>query len=224
MPDTIPRTHSAQARAYWDRIASGANLVPAALQFMWPMATTGRTRTTVEEFLTISEGDPRRLELVDGEIVVVSEPRLAHGLLQAQLIGALAEWQRRVPGRARVAGPTGVHLRPHDAYGPDVVVSRSQPRVRCAGLPRRGPAAVRRDPVADDLAQRHRPQEVRLRGLRRTRALARRRRRRVVLVFRRSAPDVTYYDPALELTAQNTLDSPPLPGFTLALAELFAAP
>lgn len=107
MPDTIPRTHSAQARAYWDRIASGANLVPAALQFMWPMATTGRTRTTVEEFLTISEGDPRRQELVDGEIVVVSEPRLAHGLLQAQLIGALAEWQRRVPGRARVAGPTG---------------------------------------------------------------------------------------------------------------------
>lgn len=191
---------------------------------MWPMATTARTRTTVEEFLAISERDPRRMELVDGEIVVVSEPRLAHGRLQALLIGALAEWERSVPGRARVAGPTGVHLGPHDAYGPDVVVSRSQPRVDARGylaevpllcVEIRSPTTWRNDIgrkkavyeahgvpelwLVDDAAG-------------------------VVLVFRRSAPGVAYYDTALELDEHDTLGSPLLPGFELALAELFAAP
>ncbi len=44
----------------------------------------------------------------------------------------------------------------------------------------------------------------------------------VVLVFGCSAPDVTYYDTALELDGDDTLCSPLLPGFELALAELFA--
>ena len=44
---------------------------------------------------------------------------------------------------------------------------------------------------------------------------------RVVLVFRRSAPGVDYYDPALELDLTDTLNSPLLPGFELALSELF---
>lgn len=42
---------------------------------------------------------------------------------------------------------------------------------------------------------------------------------RTVLVFRRSAPDVVYYDIALEV--RETLSSPLLPGFELALSELF---
>ena len=44
---------------------------------------------------------------------------------------------------------------------------------------------------------------------------------RVVLVFRRSAPRVDYYDTALELDVTETLKSPLLPGFELALSELF---
>ena len=183
---------------------------------------TARTRTTVEEFLAISERDSRRMELIDGEIVVVSEPRLAHGDLQALLIGALAQWQRQVPGRARVAGPTGVHLGPHDAYGPDVVVRRSQARVDARGylaevplicVEIRSPTTWRNDIgrkksvyeaygvpelwLVDDVAS-------------------------VVLVFRRSAPTVDYYDTALELDVGDMLGSPLLPGFELALSELFA--
>lgn len=179
---------------------------------------------TVEEFVAISDRDPRWMELIDGEIVVVSEPRLAHADLQATLIGALAQWQRGAAGRARVAGPTGVHLGPHDAYGPDVVVRRSQSRVDARGylaeLPLicveiRSPTTWRNDIgrkksvyeaqgvpelwLVDDIA-------------------------RVVLVFRRSAPDVSYYDTALELDATQTLGSPLLPGFELALSELFDAP
>ena len=44
---------------------------------------------------------------------------------------------------------------------------------------------------------------------------------RVVLVFRRSALEVDYYDIGLELDATETLTSPLLPGFELALSELF---
>jgi Uma2 family endonuclease len=33
---------------------------------------------TVEEFVAISEADPRPVELIDGEVVVLSHPRMAH--------------------------------------------------------------------------------------------------------------------------------------------------
>jgi hypothetical protein len=56
---------------------------------------------------------------------------------------------------------------------------------------------LRRDPLAGDLALR---------------------RRRF---FRRSAPEVTTFDVALELGRGETLSSPQLPGFELALDELF---
>ena len=42
-----------------------------------------------------------------------------------------------------------------------------------------------------------------------------------VLVFRRSAPDVIRFDVALELGRGDSLTSPQLPGFELALDELF---
>ena len=42
---------------------------------------------------------------------------------------------------------------------------------------------------------------------------------RVVLIFRRSAPDAASFDVALEVT--DTLSSPLLEGFELPLAELF---
>ena len=176
---------------------------------------------TVEEFLAISEEDPRRTELIDGEIVVTPEPRPAHAHLQAQLIYAVESWRRRDPGRASVFGPTTVRLGDNDAYGPDLIVCRARPRIDDRGwldeLPLvcveiRSPTTWRYDVgrkkavyeaegvpelwLVDDVA-------------------------RVVLVFRRSAPGVGYYDTALELDATGKLTSPLLPGFELALAELF---
>jgi len=169
----------------------------------------------------MSEEDPRPMELVDGEVVVLTHPRVAHGELQALLIGAIVAWQRRTPGQARVAGPTGVKLGRYDHYGPDVVINRSGRRVddrgRLAELPLicvevRSPTTWKNDIgrkkavyeaqgvpelwLVDDVA-------------------------RVVLVFRRSAPEVDYFDTALELDTTDTLTSPLLPGFELALSELF---
>ena len=45
----------------------------------------------------------------------------------------------------------------------------------------------------------------------------------VVLVFRRSARDAPAFDVALELSREQSLSSPLLPGFSLALAELLPA-
>ena len=46
---------------------------------------------------------------------------------------------------------------------------------------------------------------------------------RCVLVFRRSAPSAATFDIALELSAEDELSSPQLPGFVLPLARPFAA-
>ena len=45
----------------------------------------------------------------------------------------------------------------------------------------------------------------------------------VVLVFRRSEPDAPSFDVSLELTTDETLTSPLLPGFSLLVGEIFAA-
>lgn len=44
----------------------------------------------------------------------------------------------------------------------------------------------------------------------------------LLLVYRRSTPSAPEFDVALELGAGEELTSPPLPGFTLAVEELFA--
>lgn len=45
-----------------------------------------------------------------------------------------------------------------------------------------------------------------------------------VLVFRRSIPEALTFDVALELTREDALPSPLLPGFTFSVAELFPKP
>jgi Uma2 family endonuclease len=185
------------------------------------MATTARTRMTVEEFLAISEDDPRRMELIDGEIVVTPEPRCGHAHLQAQLIYAVESWRRRVSGRAHVFGPTTVRLGEHDAYGPDLVVCGPRPAIDDRGwldevplicVEIRSPTTWRYDIGRKKSVYEAQgvPELWLVDGF-----------TCVLFVFRRSAPGVGYYDTALELDATDTLRSPLLPGFELALSELF---
>ena len=70
------------------------------------METTVRQRVRVDEFAAISEGDPRPMELIDGEVVVMSHPRRRHALLQARLISELVGWGEQVPGRPQSYGST----------------------------------------------------------------------------------------------------------------------
>jgi Uma2 family endonuclease len=176
---------------------------------------------TVEEFLATSEEDPRRMELIDGEIVVTPEPRYRHAHLQIQLSYAVESWRRGMPGSASVAGPTTVRLGDHDAYAPDLVVCRRRPQVDDRGrldeLPLtcveiRSPTTWRYDIGRKKSVYESQgvPELWLVDGF-----------TDVMLVFRRSGPKVDYYDVALELGVSDTLTSPLLPGFALPLAELF---
>jgi Uma2 family endonuclease len=178
------------------------------------------TRMTTEEFFAVTvEGDHK--QLVDGAIVA-PEARPVHGVLQTRLLVALARWVESGEGRGLVLPPVDVVLDDYNVYGPDLVwvAERHRPRdlrERLARVPElcveiRSPGTWRYDVGAkksgyeagglpelwlvDDVAE-------------------------TVLVFRRSAPDVTTFDVALELRRGETLTSPQLPGFELALDELF---
>ena len=178
------------------------------------------TRMTAEEFFAVSvEGDHK--QLVDGAIVV-AEPRPIHSVLQGRLHLTLALWVDAAEGRGLVLLPTDVVLDEFNVYGPDLIwiAERHRPsnlRERLARVPElcveiRSPGTWRYDVGAkksgyeagglpelwlvDDVAA-------------------------TVLVFRRSAPEVPRFDVALELGLGETLTSTQLPGFELALDELF---
>jgi Uma2 family endonuclease len=178
------------------------------------------TRITAEEFFAATvEGD--RKQLVDG-VIVPPEARPLHGLLQVRLLTALANWIAADRGRGLVLPPVDVILDEYNVYGPDVVwvAERHRPRdmnERLARVPElcveiRSPSTWRYDVGAkkaayeagglpelwlvDDMAA-------------------------SVLIFRRSAPDAARFDVALELGRGDSLTSPQLPGFELALDELF---
>jgi Uma2 family endonuclease len=178
------------------------------------------TRMPAEEYFAVTvEGDHK--QLVDGAIVV-AEPMPIHSVLQGRLYVAFARWIDAAEGRGLVLLPTDVVLDEFNVYGPDViwVAERHRPsdlRERLARVPElcveiRSPGTWRYDVGAkksryeagglpelwlvDDVAE-------------------------TVLVFRRSAPDVTTFDVALELGRGEALTSPQLPGFELALDELF---
>ncbi len=185
------------------------------------MATKVRQRMRVDEFAAMSEGDPRPMELIDGEVVVMSHPRRRHALLQARLIGETVGWGRQASGRPETYGPTAVELTEHDHYGPDIVVARCGARVDERGylvepplicVEIRSPSTWRYDIgrkksvyeaegvaevwLVDDVAE-------------------------AILVFRRSTPAQPTYDVALELGASDKLTSPLLAGFALPLTRLF---
>jgi Uma2 family endonuclease len=178
------------------------------------------TRMTAEEYFAVTvEGDHK--QLVDGAIVV-PEPRPIHSVLQGRLYVAFARWTDAGEGRGLVLLPTDVVLDEFNVYGPDLIwiAERHRPRdlhERLARVPElcveiRSPSTWRYDVGAkksgyeagglpelwlvDDVAA-------------------------TVLVFRRSKPAVARFDVALELGRGETLASPQLPGFELALDDLF---
>ena len=178
------------------------------------------TRITADQYYEISvEGDRR--QLVDG-VIVVGEPRPMHGLLQGRLAGELHAWLGCGKGRGLFTLPTDVVMDDHNVYGPDLlwIAERHRPedlRKRLERVPDlcveiRSPSTWRYDIGAkkrvyeagglpelwlvDDVSE-------------------------AVYVFRRSRPDASSFDVALELGRGQVLDSPQLPGFALELDELF---
>ena len=180
---------------------------------------TSTERITADEFLDTDEETHHR-ELVGGE-VVVNEPSFAHQLAGARLVTALTNWTDAAPDRGAVVYEVDARLTDADVYAPDVawfaaehVAERRESIKRlpdlCVEL--RSPSTWRYDLgrkkdvyedcglpelwLVDDVAQ-------------------------TVLVYRRSSPAAAKFDVALELTANEALTSPQLPGFSLVIASLF---
>lgn len=175
---------------------------------------------TVEDYYAITvEGD--RKQLVDGRIIV-NDPRVTHGVLHTRLIAALYDWVRGGSGRGMVLPPVDVRLDDYNLFGPDLNWLSE------ANLPEPGEERLRR--VPDICVEIRSPSTWRYdRGAKRD-AYERNGlpelwlvddRARSVLVHRRSSPDSPAFDETVELGEGDTLTSPQLPGFALALGELF---
>jgi Uma2 family endonuclease len=159
--------------------------------------------------------------LVEGE-VVVTNPNLMHGALQARILVALTSWIAQGAQRGSVHLPADVQLDEHNVYKPDILWY-SQPRKPDLRSPRpypmpdigaevRSPSTWRFDIGAKKRGyERHELLELWLVD---TEAAE-------ILVFRRSRAGAAEFDVALELAAGDYLTSPQLGGFSLNLEELF---
>ncbi len=179
-------------------------------------------RMTAEEYLA-QELDEIRSELVEGE-VVVHEPGKPHQLLVLALLRALDGWVRGAPGRGQVWIPLDVRIDDGNVFAPDLLWYRPERgHDEDTGPPYplpdlavevRSPATWRYDIGAKKSAY----ERAGLPELWLVDTAA-----DVVLVFRRSSPAAAAFDLALELTVDNDLTSPLLPGFARSLREVFDA-
>ncbi len=180
------------------------------------------TRMTREEFLQLEE-TTYPTSLVDGELIV-SEALAWHQILVHRILFAVELWIRQGSGRGQAMGAIDTDLDEKNVYGPDLVWYRAERllrnvHVRPQPLPDiavevRSPSTWRYDIGAKKAAyERGGLPELWLVD---TAASE-------ILVFRRSSSKATTFDVSLELTVEDDLTSPLLPGFALSLRALFAA-
>lgn len=180
-------------------------------------------RMTAEEYLARPYEDEHRWEELVGGVIVVDKPLLRHQRICGELYAALVVWTRADRERGLAALPIDVLVGEHDVYGPDVLwysaaraPERRAPRpyaVPDLAVEVRSPGTWRYDIGAKKAGYEKRG----LPELWLVDTAA-----EVVLVFRRSKPDASAFDIALELMRDDDLTSPQLPGFALPLDALFA--
>ena len=176
---------------------------------------------TAEEFLALREEELRWAELVGGE-VVVDVPILRHQLICSELLHDLMTWTDAATGRGLASMSIAIRIGDRDVYQPDIVWYGEE----------RAPARDARPPypVCDLAIEVRSPSTWRYDVGVKKAGYERRGVRElwlvdtaadVVLAFRRSVPDAALFDVALELTRAESLTSPLLPGFAVALDKVF---
>jgi Uma2 family endonuclease len=182
---------------------------------------TATARMTADEFLALPvDWRGRRSQLIAGE-VVMNEPTARHSHGQKTILVALENWARQAPGRGNVYVPLDVKLNERNVYAPDVAWYRAGRAPGFDDLPPypmpdiavevRSPSSWRRDVgVKKPTYERHGAGELWL-----VDDVA-----QVVHVLRRSAPGATAFDVAIDVRPGDTLTSPMLPGFELAVDEI----
>jgi Uma2 family endonuclease len=185
---------------------------------------TFSTRWTIADLEKLPEmNDGTRYEIIDGELFVSRAPNFHHEHACVQLVTALSNWSKQ-SGLGVVNGPTGLIFAADEAVIPDVFWI-SWPRLRAHLSPTdkklHGPPELvvevlspgadneRRDRVAKlGVYSRRGVDEYWIVDL----------ERRSVEVYRRVAAGL---EQTALFGADDSLGSPLLPGFALAIAELF---
>lgn len=179
-------------------------------------------RMTADEYLALPYSEERRwIQLIEGELVV-DVPLLLHQVVKNELLYALSSWIRAGAGRGMVTLPLDVKLDERNVFNPDLLwyPEEAAPDIRAVrpypvphlAVEIRSPSTWRYDIGAKKAAyERNGLRELWLVD---TAASE-------VLIFRRSTPEASEFDVALELESGDTLSSPQLEGFELPLDELF---
>ncbi|CAN5198847.1 Uma2 family endonuclease [soil metagenome] len=176
-------------------------------------------RMKVAEYLELDH--ERWSNLVDGEIVV-NQPTVLHQEVLVDLVIAIKLWTRAAPGRGQATLPIDVEVDAHNCFAPDVLWYRAGREP--------GRTVVRPQPLPDIAAEIRSPSTWRHDiGVKKARyeqyGLAELwlvdTAADEIIVFRRSTPQAATFDVSAELARGDTLASPLLPGFALALDELF---
>jgi len=178
---------------------------------------------TAEQYLA-RPYDPRERgwELIGGQLIDMHDPLLPHELVRMAILDALRSWSRAEPGGGLAIGSIDVGIGPHDVYGPDILWYRGD-RVP-------GPDHGRPYPVPDLAVEIRSPSTWRYDIGTKKAGYERADLAELwlvdtaadeVLAFRRSRPDAPEFDVALELTRDDALTSPLLPGFSLPVGTIF---
>jgi Uma2 family endonuclease len=166
--------------------------------------------------------DGKRREIVDGELIVSSQPHYYHQLLGDDLVFALNTWGRP-RGAGRATSAPGLILSPEEDVAPDVVwiSSARLPHILSGGKLYAAPELVieilspgRRNITRDREAKRKIYSRHGVREYWIVDWVA-----RSIEVYRRTGEQLTL---VATLFASDTLRSPLLPEFALSLEELFA--
>jgi Uma2 family endonuclease len=186
------------------------------------MRPTAAPKLTYDDFLGFPD-DGRRHELIDGDHYVTPSPAERHQRVSTELVVALANHLRSA-GTGRVYhAPLDVVLSNHDVVEPDLLVVLNDQFDIIGPQHVGGAPAI----VVEILSPGTRRRDETLKRQLYARAGVREYwmadpDRDVVTVCRRSAPGVLETMPELTAAAGDVLESPLLPGFSLALSALFA--
>lgn len=187
------------------------------------MALAERDRKmTAEEFFATTDGLPRA-QLIDGELIVVNSPAARHNRIIFDLVYSFGRHAASLSGAGELGAAADVPIDSANVYVPDLWWVPDDRRLADdeSRFPAPPPLVVEvRSPSTwrFDVGTKLRHYEsagVAEVWLVDTAA-------DVVLVFRRGGPDTVTFDIALELTADDTLSTPLIPGWDVDLGTLLA--
>lgn len=187
------------------------------------MTAASPQRMTAEQFLALPpREDTCRLELIEGEVVVLSQPTPLHQLAVVNLVFAIKTWSTAAADRGFVTLNIDTGIDDWNVLSPDLqwyAADRELPALDRPPWPLgdlvievRSPSTWHRDVgIKRQIYEREGARELWLVDP----------PARSVLLFRRSGAAATF-DVTAEVGGDERLESPLLPGFAIATAELFA--